>query len=219
MAKAPPTAAAPQAARKSCSSSVVEHSLGKGEVESSILSCSTSSIRRKIVAFVIPWRGGERSRPGRSARRTRPPSRASEGRSFAANDLAGAPRVAQGDLVIRRQERAAHRKSLPKESTSKTRGASGPRICAAASRRGASTGFVAVCRRRRARERDHAIMRPRHRRSGTALAHRRCSRRRPSQDEGEALQAAARTSRRARLRYIRPPFPAAAAAFPQFRNS
>jgi hypothetical protein len=29
-----------------CSSSVVEHSLGKGEVESSILSCSTSDLNK-----------------------------------------------------------------------------------------------------------------------------------------------------------------------------
>ena len=32
-------------ARRCCSSSVVEHSLGKGEVESSILSCSTIPYR------------------------------------------------------------------------------------------------------------------------------------------------------------------------------
>ncbi len=32
--------------RRRCSSSVVEHPLGKGEVESSILSCSTSKINK-----------------------------------------------------------------------------------------------------------------------------------------------------------------------------
>jgi hypothetical protein len=43
---------------KSCGSSVVEHSLGKGEVESSILSRSTSKTQRKSIVSGFPPENG-----------------------------------------------------------------------------------------------------------------------------------------------------------------
>ena len=46
----------PAPAPRRCSSSVVEHTLGKGEVESSILSCSTIFFRRNSTRSAIGWR-------------------------------------------------------------------------------------------------------------------------------------------------------------------
>jgi hypothetical protein len=68
MAEAP----APHLRFRCCSSSVVEHSLGKGEVESSILSCSTSLFLRKVSDSGNQGRSPIRQKTAEQTRNTEP---------------------------------------------------------------------------------------------------------------------------------------------------